>query len=178
MGYLAFGALIFLSGLKLIFIHDTPESNQRWLEKLGTKLPIDPNTHTSHFFVRHENKMKATPLFLALVVIEISDIIFAIDSVPAIFALTQEPLIVFTSNISAVMGLRAMYFFLAKFVESFHLLRYGLAATLLFIGLKMCWLNPMYNGHFPITWSLGIICVCITSSIIASLLIPAPPKSS
>lgn len=172
-----FGALIFLSGLKLLLTKESPQSTSQWLTRLSNTLPLTHNTNTSKFILREEGKLKATPLLLALIVIEVSDIIFALDSVPAIFALTHEPLIVFTSNISAVMGLRAMYFFLAKFVEQFHLLRYGLAATLLFIGLKMCWLNPLYDGHFPITWSLLIISLCIAASIVASLLIP-PQKGN
>ena len=100
---------------------------------------------------------------------EASDIIFAIDSVPAIFALTREPLIVFTSNIFAILGLRALYFLLAGAVERFVLLKYGLALVLVFVGLKMVWLNDAFGGKFPIGWSLAIIGGLIGASIACSL---------
>jgi tellurite resistance protein TerC len=103
-----------------------------------------------------------------LLFIEVSDILFAIDSVPAIFALTREPLVVFTSNILAILGLRALYFLLAGAVERFHLLKYGLAIVLLFVGLKMVWLNDAFGGEFPIGWSLGIICGVLAVSILGS----------
>ena len=111
----------------------------------------------------------ATPLLLALATIELSDIIFAIDSVPAIFALTAEPLIVYTSNVFAILGLRSMYFLLAGVVDKFSLLRFGLAFVLVFVGLKMVWLNDLFGGKFPITWSLGIIATLVGGSIVASL---------
>ena len=98
--------------------------------------------------------------------IEMSDIVFAIDSVPAIFALTQEPLIVFTSNVFAILGLRSLYFVLAAAVAQFSLLKYGLAGVLVFIGLKMIWLNQWFDGHFPIAWSLAIIVTLVGGSIV------------
>ncbi len=101
-----------------------------------------------------------------------SDIIFAVDSVPAIFALTKEPLIVFTSNMFAILGLRAMYFLLAGAVDKFHMLKYGLAIVLVFVGLKMVWLNEAFGGKFPISWSLGIILSVIALSVVASLAFP------
>ena len=106
--------------------------------------------------------------------IEFSDVVFAVDSVPAIFALTREPLIVFTSNIFAILGLRSLYFMLAGAVERFRLLKYGLAAVLIFVGLKMVWLNDVFDGHFPIAWSLAIIAAILATSIAASLLAPVP----
>ena len=109
-------------------------------------------------------------IFLALLFVEISDIIFAIDSVPAIFALTREPMIVFTSNVFAILGLRSLYFLLAGAVERFALLKYGLALVLVFVGLKMVWLNEAFGGKFPIGWSLGIIGFVIAVSIVCSLL--------
>src|SRR5919107_832046 len=90
--------------------------------------------------------------------------IFAVDSVPAIFALTNEPLVVFTSNIFAILGLRSLYFMLAGAVDKFYLLKYGLAVILIFVGLKMVWLNDLFGGKFPVTWSLGIICAVILAS--------------
>ena len=94
---------------------------------------------------------------------------FAIDSVPAIFALTREPFIVFTSNVFAILGLRSMYFMLGGAVERFHLLRYGLAVVLVFVGLKMVWLDAWYGGKFPIGISLAIIGAVLAASIVASL---------
>jgi tellurite resistance protein TerC len=110
-------------------------------------------------------------LLLALVAIEMSDIVFAIDSVPAIFALTREPLIVFTSNVFAILGLRSLYFVLAAAVAQFTLLRFGLAGVLVFIGLKMVWLNQLFEGGFPIVWSLAIIGTLVGGSITASLIV-------
>src|SRR6185295_1243283 len=98
-------------------------------------------------------------------------IVFAIDSVPAIFALTKEPLIVFTSNVFAILGLRSLYFVLAAAVAKFSLLRFGLAGVLIFIGLKMVWLNQAFDGAFPIAWSLGIIAALVGGSILASLIL-------
>jgi tellurite resistance protein TerC len=91
----------------------------------------------------------ATPLFVSLLFVEATDIIFAVDSVPAIYALTDESLIVFTSNVFAILGLRAMYFMLAGAVDKFHLIKYGLSVVLIFVRLKMVWLNPWYGGKFP-----------------------------
>ena len=97
--------------------------------------------HGQRFLVRRDGRRWATPLLVALLCLEASDIVFAIDSVPAIFALTREPFIVFTSNVFAILGLRSMYFMLGGAVERFHLLRYGLAVVLVFVGLKMVWLD-------------------------------------
>ena len=109
---------------------------------------------------------------VALVFIEFSDIIFAIDSVPAIFALTNEPLIVFTSNIFAILGLRNLYFLLAGAVDKFHFLKYVLGIVLIFVGLKMSVLNWLWDGHFPILVSLAVILGVIAASITLSLLFP------
>jgi tellurite resistance protein TerC len=113
-----------------------------------------------------------------------SDIIFAVDSVPAIFAISREPLIVFTSNVFAILGLRAMYFLLAGAIERFHLLKYALATILIFVGLKMVWLNDAFGGKFPVEWSLAIIATLLTAAIVASWLkrptsaaaVPPPPR--
>ncbi len=121
--------------------------------------------------------MRATPLFVALLFLELSDIIFAVDSVPAIFAITPEPLLVFTSNMFAILGLRSMYFLLAGAVERFHLLKYGLAVILVFVGLKMVWLNDLFGGKFPVHWSLGIIGALLAVAVVASLLVPPAAKS-
>ena len=109
---------------------------------------------------------------MALLFLEMTDVVFALDSVPAIFALTREPFIVFTSNIFAILGLRALYFLLSGAVEKFHLLKYGLAAVLAFVGLKMVWLNDAFDGKFPIVWSLAIIVGVVAAAIVASLAFP------
>ena len=129
-------------------------------------------THGQRFFVRLDGRLHATPPLVALLFLEMSDVIFAVDSVPAIFALTRETLIVFTSNVFAILGLRAMYFLLAGAVAKFHMLKFGLAFVLVFVGLKMVWLNDAFGGEFPITWSLGIILSVIGGSIVLSLLFP------
>jgi tellurite resistance protein TerC len=134
-------------------------------------VPVTHEFHGKRFFVSLAGKLHATPLFLALMAIEMSDIVFAIDSVPAIFALTREPLIVFTSNVFAILGLRSLYFVLSAAVAQFSLLRFGLAGVLIFIGLKMAWLNQQFSGGFPIVWSLAIIAAFIGGSIAASLLV-------
>ncbi len=119
-----------------------------------------------------------TPLFLALLVVEFSDIIFAIDSIPAIFAITKEPLIVFTSNIFAILGLRSLYFLLAGVIDRFHYLKYGLGLILIFVGLKMVWLNGLFDGKFPIHWSLAIIALILGASGAASVLIKPKDAAS
>ena len=134
-------------------------------------MPVTEAFHGHHFFVRLQGRIHATPLFLALTAIEMSDVVFAIDSVPAIFALTREPLIVFTSNVFAILGLRSLYFVLAAAVSKFSLLRFGLAGVLMFIGLKMAWLNHGIEGGVPILWSLGIIAALVGGSIVASLVV-------
>lgn len=169
-----FGAFLLFTGVKMMFAGDKevdPEKN--FLIRLFKRfIPVTPQIHGQKFFIRENGKLFATPLFIALLFLELTDIIFAVDSVPAIFALTKEPMIVFTSNIFAILGLRAMYFMLAGAVDKFHLLKYGLSLVLVFVGLKMVWLNDAFGGKFPITWSLGIILGTIALSVIASLVFP------
>ena len=141
-------------------------------------MPMTGDYHGQRFFVRDAGRWLATPLFAVLVVVETTDILFAIDSIPAIFAITTDPFIVLTSNVFAILGLRAMYFLLAGAVEKFHLLKYGLAAVLGFVGLKMVWLNDAFDGKFPITWSLAIIVSIVAASIAASLLFPPTKKET
>lgn len=136
-------------------------------------MPVTARLHGQRFFVRERGVLAATPLFVALLFVEITDIIFAVDSVPAIYALTDEPLIVF-----AILGLRALYFLLGGAVTRFHMLKYGLALVLIFVGFKMAWLNDLWAGKFPITWSLGIIGSLIAASVVLSLVVaPRPPAT-
>lgn len=169
---LLFGAFLLLTGIKMLWVPEhkiEPEHNpvirlfRRWM-------PVAPTLHGPRFFVCLKGRWHATPLFVALLFLEMSDIIFAVDSVPAIFAISREPLIVFTSNVFAILGLRAMYFLLAGAIERFYLLKYALALILIFVGLKMVWLNNLFGGKFPIEWSLGIIATLLTAAIVVSVL--------
>jgi tellurite resistance protein TerC len=170
-----FGGFLILTGIRMFFSRDEKiEPEKNLLIRLFRKfIPVTHEIEGKNFFVVREGVRHATPLLIALLFLEATDIIFAVDSVPAIFAVTNEPLVVFTSNIFAILGLRSMYFMLAGVINKFHLLKYGLAVVLVFVGLKMVWLNPLYDGHFPISWSLLIILGTILLSISASLLFPA-----
>ena len=174
-----FGAFLILTGIKMLFAPEKqihPEANP--LIRLFKRfVPVTPGLQGERFFVRIGGALHATPLFIALLFLEMSDVVFAVDSVPAIFALTDEPLIVFTSNIFAILGLRSLYFLLAGAVERFKLLKYGLAAVLIFVGLKMVWLNDLYGGKFPIGLSLGIIGGMLALSIAASMIATARKDS-
>jgi len=169
-----FGGFLIITGIKMLFSGKEeidPEKNL--LIKLFKRImPVDHGIEDKSFFKKIGGIWHATPLFIALLFLEATDIIFAVDSVPAIFGITKEPLIVFTSNIFAILGLRSMYFMLAGVIDKFHLIQYGLAVVLVFVGLKMVWLNNAFDGKFPVTWSLGIIVGVITISVVASLLIP------
>lgn len=167
-----FGAVLIITGIRMA-MHDSADADpgRNPLVRLVRRImPVTDAFHGAHFFTTIASRRYATPLLLALVAIEMSDIVFAIDSVPAIFALTREPLIVFTSNVFAILGLRSLYFVLAAAVAKFSLLRFGLAGVLIFVGLKMVWLNDAFGGAFPIGWSLAIIAACVGGSIAASLL--------
>ena len=132
-------------------------------------IPITPGLEGDRFFLKKNGVLHATPLLVALVFIELSDIVFVVDSVPEIFAITKEPLIVFTSNIFAILGLRALFFLLAGVMHRFWALKYGLGIILVFVGLKMVWLNGLFGGKFPIAWSLGIIAGLLAASVALSL---------
>ncbi len=173
-----FGIFLILTGIKILFAPEKPiepDKNPviKWLRKM---MPVTPTIEGQQLFLKKDGLTYATPLFVALVFIELTDIVFAVDSVPAIFAITKEPLIVYTSNIFAILGLRAMYFMLADVVEKFKYLKYGLGIVLIFVGLKMAWLNEAFGGKFPITWSLGIIAGIIGGSIALSFIIPDKKK--
>jgi len=169
-----FGVFLIFTGLKMMFAAEKglePEKNP--LIRLFRRfVPLTPQLDGQHFFVRLNGIWHATPLMVALIFLEVTDVIFAVDSVPAIFAITNEPLIVFTSNIFAILGLRSLYFLLAGALDKFYLLKYGLAVILIFVGLKMVWLNNLFGGKFPIGYSLGFIAVVLAASITLSLLFP------
>ncbi len=165
-----FGAFLVITGIKmLIFAEHEPDLDKNPLLRcLTSHLRITSGYHGENFFVRQNGVLWATPMFLVLVLIETSDLVFAIDSIPAIFAVTTDPFIVFTSNIFAIMGLRALYFLLADMADRFHLLKYGLAIVLVFIGAKML-LMPWF--HMPIQWSLTIVGSIILISVVLSLML-------
>lgn len=168
-----FGALLILTGTKMFFAGtETQDLESNFIvRQLKKVFRIHPKVEGQRFFWKKDGVTYVTPLFVALIFIELTDIIFAVDSVPAIFSITKEPLIVFTSNIFAILGLRSMYFMLAGVMDKFAYIKYGLAAVLIFVGLKMVYLNEAFGGKFPIGISLGIIVGLIGSSILASVII-------
>ena len=186
---IVFGVFLIFTGLKIMFAPEReqdPEKNPV-LKLLRRWMPLTPTFHGQRFFVKEEVADAAaggkralrwvgTPLFVALAMIEVSDIIFAVDSVPAIFAITREPFIVFTSNTFAILGLRSLYFLLAGAADKFHLLKYGLGIVLTFVGIKMTmpqsWYPASWEGHFPIGWSLTFIVTVIAGSMILSVVFP------
>lgn len=169
---IVFGIFLVFTGIKIIVLPEkAPEPEKNPIIRLTKKiLPVTHTVEGGHFFLRVNGILKATPLFLCLLLVEMSDIIFAIDSVPAIFAITKEPLIVFTSNIFAILGLRSLYFMLAGIMHKFVYLKHGLGVILIFVGVKMAYLNELMDGKFPISWSLGFIGAVLAGSVILSLL--------
>ena len=145
---LIFGIFLLITGIKIFVAKDKPVKPEKNLliRLLRRLMPITNEREGSKFFVRKNGALFATPLLVCLVFLEATDIVFAVDSVPAIFALTNEPLLVFTSNIFAILGLRSLYFMLAGAVDKFHMLKYGLGVVLVFVGLKMVWLDGMFGG--------------------------------
>lgn len=164
-----FGAFLLVTGAKMLWLADKdPDLNKnpllRWIRN---HFPITDKLHGEQFFVYQNGIRYLTPLFVVLILVEISDLIFAVDSIPAIFAVTTDPFIVLTSNIFAIMGLRAMYFLLADFADRFAFLKYGLAVILIFIGTKMLLIDLV---KIPIGYSLGTVALILISSIILSIL--------
>ncbi|MBU0594224.1 MAG: TerC family protein [Pseudomonadota bacterium] len=164
-----FGFFLVITGMRmLVMAEKEPDMNQNPVLKFARRhLRISEDHHGEEFTVMKDGVRYFTPLFLVLVLIETSDVVFAVDSIPAIFAITTDPFIVFTSNIFAIMGLRALYFLLADVADRFHLLKYGLAMVLTFIGTKML-IAPWY--HVPVAASLAIVAVLIGASVAASLI--------
>lgn len=176
-----FGAILVLTGIKLLIFRDAemePERNPifRLFKRL---VPSVAEYHGERFTVVKDGRRFATPLLLVLAGIEASDLVFAVDSIPAIFAITQDPFIVYTSNIFAILGLRAMYFMLADVITRFHYLKVGLALVLAFVGVKMLLLD-VYK--IPIGASLGVVAALIALSIVMSLArtrpVPAVPAGA
>ena len=164
-----FGAFLFYMGFKLLKGQDEEDSNiedmkiLKWLRK---HMRITPTMQGEKFFVRQNGVLWATPLFLVLVLVEASDVIFAVDSIPAIFAVTSDPFIVLTANLMAILGLRAMFFLLSGAASKMHYLPYGLGIILMFIGTKMLLLDVF---HMPIWISLGFIIITLAITAILSI---------
>ncbi len=172
-----FGAFLVFTGFKMANQKDEdihPEDNFliRFFKKI---FPVTHDYHGEKFFVKIDNKKFATPLFIVLLAIEFTDLVFAFDSIPAIFAVTSDPFIVYTSNIFAILGLRSLYFALAGVIHKFHYLKIGLSMILIFIGMKML-IMDLYK--VPTAYSLGVIAVVLTASVILSLLKPKPVEES
>jgi TerC family integral membrane protein len=166
-----FGALLVLTGIKLLAqrgVEVHPERNLLF-RMLRRVVPSVDDYRGSRFFIVESGRRYATPLFLVLVAVEATDVVFAIDSIPAIFAITSDPFIVFTSNVFAMLGLRALYFALADMLWRFHHLKVGLALVLVFVGAKML-VAGIYQ--FPIAISLGVAAALLGGSLVASLLRP------
>lgn len=169
-----FGVFLILTGIKMaIQRNQTISIEGNPVVKLFRRLvPVTDEYHGDKFMVRKAGVLMATPLLLALVMVEVTDLIFAVDSIPAIFAVTEDPFIVYTSNVLAILGLRSLYFVLAGVVHKFHYLKLGLAFVLTFVGTKMLLIETPFK--IPTLVSLGVIVGIITVAVVASLLRPAP----
>jgi len=165
---LIFGAILIWSGIKIVRHRDDEghEGHDRAVKLLGRFLPVRKELSGQHFLVREAGKWVATPLLAALVVIEVTDVIFAVDSVPAVLAVSREPFIVFSSNAFAILGLRALYFLLGGARERFHYLSHALGAILVFVGVKMA-VSHWY--HMPTLASLGVILTILVAAIVFSV---------
>ena len=164
-----FGAFLIATGIKMVFTPDKglePEKNPvvRLVRRL---VPVTDQYHGQSFFVRQNGALAATPLFLVLALVEATDLIFAVDSIPAIFAVTTDPFIVYTSNVFAILGLRSLYFLLAGVMHKFEFLKLGLAAILVFVGAKMAMVD-LYT--IPSAVSLGVVAAILAVAVAASLL--------
>lgn len=172
-----FGAILVYSGIGLMRQREpdvNPEKNLI-LRTFRRFVPITPDFDEGHFFVKRHGRWMATPLFLTLIVVETTDLIFAVDSIPAILAITRDAFIVYTSNVFAILGLRSLYFALEHFFSLFRFLNYGLAAVLSLVGLKML-ISHYYEP--PLVITLGVVLVILAISVIASLIWPEAEKKA
>jgi len=171
-----FGAFLVFTGLKMFFDKgdEAIEPERNPILKLFKRfVPVTSEFHGNRFFVTIDKRRFATPLMVALIIVEISDLVFAVDSIPAIFVVTQDPFIIYTSNVFAILGLRSLYFALAAIIDKFHYLKFALALILTFIGVKMLIKEII---HFPSWVTLTLVAGTLGASIIASLLWPPKAK--
>ena len=172
-----FGAFLVFTGIRMATQdeHDIHPDKNPVIRLLRRLFPVTADYHGQKFFVRDEvggrSRLVATPLLVVLTLVETTDLIFAVDSIPAIFAITQDPFIVYSSNVFAILGLRALYFLLAGVIHRFHYLKAGLSAVLVFVGVKML-LSDIYK--IPVGLSLGVVAFVLAASVAASLLWPRP----
>ncbi len=171
-----FGAFLLITGIKMFVFadHEPNLATNPLLKWLRQHVRITDKYHADKFWITENGVRWFTPMFLVLVLIEFSDVIFAMDSIPAIFAITNDPFIVFTSNIFAILGLRALYFLLADMAERFHLLKFGLALVLIFVGIKMLIVEWF---KIPVAVSLGVVVAVLGTSMLLSLLATRKAKS-
>jgi tellurite resistance protein TerC len=172
-----FGAILIFGGVKLWRNEEVEiEPQKNPVVRLVRRfMPVARGDHGQRFFIRENGALAATPLFVVLVLVEWTDLVFAVDSIPAVLAVTDDPFIVFTSNVMAILGLRSLYFALARIMQRFHLLHYGLAAILVFIGVKMLTAD-FYK--VPTLVALGVVAGILVVSVIASLLRPPPREAA
>lgn len=193
-----FGGFLLYTGIKLLIAGDDDpdeEAGDSWVKRKAEKwLRVTRDFEGPVFFTKIDNQWFVTTLFVTLLMVETADVIFALDSIPAIFGISQDPFVVFTSNVCAILGLRAMFFLLENVIDRFHYLPYGLGLVLAFIGVKMliaegigniglyqlgvaqtAWLDPI---HIPVKWSLTFVGTVLVLSVVASLLTPPPPAKS
>ena len=173
-----FGGFLVLTGIKMVVKREEeihPERNPvvKWFKKL---MPVTSDYRGDKFFVRESGVRAATPLFVVLLLVEVSDLIFAVDSIPAIFAVTTDPFIVYTSNVFAILGLRSLYFALAGVMDKFHYLKIGLGVVLAFVGVKMLLAHTAWK--IPTLLALGVVVLILAASVVVSLLRPRKPVKS
>lgn len=168
-----FGGFLLITGIKMAFQkHEAADPTQSWVVRTFKRLmPVTDEYHGDHFFTVKNGVRYATPLLLVLVMVETSDLLFATDSIPAIFAVTTDPFLVYTSNVFAILGLRSLYFLLANAVTKFRYLKLGLALVLSFVGVKML-VVEFFHYDIPTAVSLGVILSVLFSSVVASMMIP------
>lgn len=170
-----FGAFLLITGIKMFIFadHEPDLAKNPLLKWLRNHVRITDSYHGEKFWIYEKGVRWFTPMFLVLVLVEFSDVIFALDSIPAIFAITSDPFIVFTSNIFAILGLRALYFLLADMADRFHLLKYGLAVVLIFVGSKMLIVDWF---KIPVAVSLGVVVAVLGTSMLLSLIASSDKK--
>lgn len=174
-----FGALLLYTAIRMLLLrHETVDPGENGLVKIARRwLPVTNEFHGQHFFIRVDGILTATPLFLALLMVESSDVMFAVDSVPAVFAVTRDPFIIFTSNMFAILGLRSLYFVLACYMERFRYLQHALVFVLVFVGIKMILTNHYHIPSFvSMSFIIGILLFGVLASIKGAVKDPTPLK--
>jgi tellurite resistance protein TerC len=174
-----FGAFLVFTGVKMLVSKEKEEASdpeQSVVVRFARRvLPVAKGGNAGHFLMREDGRLKFTPLFLVLLMVEGTDLLFALDSIPAVLGITQDAFIAYTSNVCAILGLRSLFFLVASLMQKFHLLKVGLSLILCFVGVKM--LLTWINVHFHEMLSLGVIALILGGSVVASLLWPLAPAA-